>query len=469
MRRLLICISVVAVTLATTSAIARLSGADQKKIRRYMGAYLDPADGKERQRNEALRDFNDHFTDRKADQLKEVEVLLELLAHAGERPKHDDGVHRKTVKLDEKGEETAEYVISVPRKYRGSGDAWPLVVCLPDEGQSAEDYLDTYWASEDIRDEYLIAVMDFDYGKIKKVENQQVEDEEGRIKFKQVEVEVPFSWEESQAIGQFWLTLLDAMVKTFHVNPNRVILDGAGMGSSGALQFGAGVSWRFAGLIVRGGAYSGAALENLNHIPVLAYPYATAGEEAEETLKRIESHREDGLDRAGDDDAWGGKDEDGGAKLLDWLNGCVRNRHPVPSTWVATKPSEHFGYWCFIRKRHDREQPARIRIESDRKENKVQITTENVAEFNLYLNDLLVDLDEQFEVWINGEMIGEFQKERSPDQLLAHAFAHEDGSPPNDPGCIFVNELTGIEVAEPSEKDGGANGGEEEEKGGGEK
>ncbi len=168
---------------------------------------------------------------------------------------------------------------------------------------------------------------------------------------------------------------------------------------------------------------------------------------------------------------WSGGSSDGGGKLLEWLDGCVRNRYPLPSRWVRVDSSERTGYWVSINRTFS-EEPAEVTVKANSRKAKIEISTVNVADFDLYVNDLLVDLDKEFELIVNGESRGKMRLERSAEQLIMHLMTNS----PRDLGCVFTAEITGIVIEAPPAKDDGDkddgakdDGGKEGEKGQGEK
>lgn len=460
MKRLFVFFLVAATTLGSTAAVASLSRGDKSKLGRYLTVALNPfAEEKDRQEN--WKKFTEFFGDRNEKDLAEVEDLTELLANSTERPTQRSGQYMMQCdlsKLGRRSNEKWDYFVNVPKRYSAaaSADAWPLIVVLPDKGQKLEDAMEKYWKNEEIRDGYLIAVISMDYSDIEETQTKEVEDDDGKIKLKPVTVKVPFHWDSKQALFRFWTHLINLQLHDFKVNPNRVILDGIGIGREGAVTLAAGTAWRFGGLIDRGLAPDGPVAQNLSHLSVLFYPDAAApakdgeGEDAKAPVDRMKEAVGDMLTVAGDDAAWSAGSEEGGASLLEWMNGCKRQRYPLPSKWMITNwDTQQFGYWVLVSNRFEMDQPSEITISSERKSNTVKVDTKNVARFTLFLNDLLVDLTKPVKLVINGEARPEVTVKRSAENLLLHAYAHADGLDPRDPGCVFTAEMRNIEVAPP--------------------
>jgi hypothetical protein len=462
MRRLLTILVVVVffLGLGAETGSAKLSRGDQAKLKKFLADFLDRFAPPEK-RDDALQSFSDFFADRRRSKsLKDVEELGQLLTSSITRSRRKDGFQERELDLADigvQGKDTKfKLAVSVPKGYQWSqqAPAWPLILCLPDRGQTATQFLDTYWKADAVRDAYIIAVIDCDYSDIKEEKQKEVK-EDGKVTLEKVVEEVPFTWDSTPALHQFWGGFVLLMQREYKVDPNRVILDGAGFGSTGTLRFGAGGTWRFSGLIHRGGELDSPLLQNLAYIPVLVMPYAGASEGAAKTIETLQAVEGSKVTQAPKDEAtgtiaaaWDCGKADQGAELLAWLETCRRQRYPLPSRWVSTAKDYQLGYWFSITGRFDGAKPAELAIDADRSSRRVNIESKNVSQFTLFLNDLLVDMDKPFEVYVNGEKVWEGQKERSAEQLLTHAMIRA----PADPGAIFTNKIHRIEIAAPPEQ-----------------
>jgi len=440
MRRLLVVVCLLFGVVAAGTAFAALD----KKLQRAAADSLDPhADAKARK--DARQKFTDYFSSkRKMKELADVAGLAEILANAGKPAKRHRG--EVTLEFDSVVEgEKVKVLVSIPRKYDLKGSSWPLIFCVPDKGESAKDYLAKYWGGKPIRDAYLIAVLEFDYSEVE-VEERETVKEEGDVKIVRKIVKKPFAWSFLRAQGQWWRSLLGLIVFELKVDPNRVILDGAGLGATGNLSFSVGTAWRFAGLIDRGGEYDGAALGNLRTVKVLSMPLATASEKAGATTSKLKESQGDNFTAGTNEPKWSGAGEEG-TELLAWLSRAVRQRYPLPATWTYTEDLHQIGHWVFITKVFDTDKPASITISGDLKTNVITIGTENVKKFDLYLNDLLVNLDKPFKIEINDGEAREYVRARSADDLLKHASVLGGGEAPWDPGCVFTAEVKDLVVS----------------------
>lgn len=467
MKRLFVVFLVAGMTIWSTAAIARLSRGDKNKLGRYLSVALNPF-AEEKDRQEQWQEFTDFFGERRNEKdLAEVDDLAELLAGSSDRPNQRSGQYMMKCDLSKLGGRSTEkwdLYVNVPKKYSSSSssDPWPLIVVLPDKGQDLKAVMDEYWANEEIRDGFLIAVISMDYSEIEEQQTKEVKDDDGKIKLEPVTVKVPFHWDSKQALRRFYVHLFNLQLREFKVDPNRIVLDGVGMGRDGALAIGCGSAWRFGGLVDRGVALDSPALQNLSHLRVLYYPAADEASMEKKPGEMMKKAVGESLTVAGGDDAWSATGEKGGESLFEWLNACRRERYPLPSKWTIAEDSQQFGYWAFVTKRFEMDRPSEITVSSDRGSNTITVKTNNVAQFTLFLNDRIADLAEPVKLVVNDENATEMDVKRSADLLLAHAFAHPDGREPRDPGCVFTAEIRNVDVTPPpapkEDDDGGDNG-----------
>jgi hypothetical protein len=409
-------VSILALVLLLAGPVsAELTEEDEARLREWMAAWFNPY-ASDRSRARSLNEVSKFFAHpRRRGKLADVDGLSRLLARSAVRPSQRPGVHDRTLKLSDLGADSKlayRYVVSVPDGYRGDLDAdpWPLILCIPDEKEDPFEYLDRYWGSDAVRAQYLIAVLDFPH-ESETVERAVEEWVGGKLRLRLVRETVPFTWDSSQAAMRFWANLFNLQVREFKVDPDRIVLDGAGVGARGAQYFAGTTARVFAGLISRGVPVDESLTTNLSHLAVRVVP--------------------------------GGVEEEHRA----WLASCVRDRYPLPCSWVYVDDAAEIGYWM-LSTRRDRERPVATRISSDRDANVVEITARNVGELTLFLNDRLVDLDRPFEVRVNGHRVCRRKLTRSPDHLLGHAMVGEDGRPPSEPGVVFTAEISTIEVPE---------------------
>jgi len=461
MRRRMVAVCLLLVVVLGGTTLAAISGMDKKRLQRQAGDYLDPQ-ADDTVRSKAREEFTDYFKKKKVKELADVEALSELLAECGKRSSR----HRGIVELTFQGmAEGRKYktIVSAPKKYDPNGPAWPLIFCVPDREQKAQDYLDKYWSSKAIRDEYIIAALEFDYSDVE-VEERETVKEEGEVKTIKKMVKKPFDWTHLRGVEQWWRSLIGLMITEFKVDPNRVILDGAGLGATGNLSIAAGNSWRFAGLILRGGEYDDPTIQNFANLKVLAMPLPTAPEASAKTMEKLKEVAGKHFSAGTNGPEWMGGEDDGSA-MLEWLNGAVRVRYPNPVTWTYTRDVHQIGHWVFVESVFKTTEPSRVTVEGDPKQNVIKIQTENVQKFDLFLNDLLVDLDKPFKIVINGAEPREFERTRSADDLLDHASV-TGGKAPWDPGCVFTAEVKGLKVEPPpagEKEDDAEKGGDKEE------
>jgi hypothetical protein len=449
MKRLIAAVAVVVVLFTGATALAKLSRGDKSKLKKGFALFFSDVDKDQADGRAALNEF---FAQKgKLKELAGVEDLSELLAAGPVRATPRTGVvESKEWALKDSGIDTTAkfpYVVSLPKKYSGGegSEAWPMILCIPDKGEKAEDHIEKYWKNKAIRDAYVIIVLGFEYPKVQVTRQKTVEekgpDDQKRVRIEEYKERVDFSWtqepERVYGLQRFWASMSRFLTKDYKVDPNRVILDGTGFGADGALAFASASTWRFSGLILRGGELDVPTLTNLAHLPVLSYEMAGASEGVTKVAAKLKELGGDQFKAVAADAEWSAGAAEGAAKLLAWLDAARRARYPLPSRWVRTNPAERTGYWASINEVFDPEQPAEITVNSDVKKARIDITTINVAAFDLYLNDVLVNLDKEFEIFVNNASIGKFEIARSSEQFLSHLLT----TTPRDPGGVFTAEI----------------------------
>jgi hypothetical protein len=456
MKRLIGVVVIALLLVMGSTAMAKLTGGDIATIKKLLAAYFDVTNADRGEAKVKLAEYLN--TKNRVKELADVEQLAEILADAPvrENPSRLGVVETLDWSLKDLGITKFPYVVSLPKKYSGSvrSAPWPMIVCLPDKGEKAEDHMEKYWKSQAVRDQYVIVVLGYKYDDVRVTKQRTVTEEKGEndkvVRVEEYEEKVPFSWtnapERKFALQRFWASVARFQMADYKIDPNRIILAGSGFGADGVLNYAIGSAWRFSGLVLTGGTSASAALPNVAHLPVLAYAAEAAGDESAKTHATLKTLLGDKYVAADASAEWGGGTAEGGAKLLEWLGTCVRNRYPLPSKWTKTDDAERTGYWLSINKTFT-EEPAEATIAVAK--GKIEITTVNVAQFDLYLNDLLVNLDKEFELIVNGENRGKFTRDRSPEQFISHLVSNS----PRDLGCVFTAEMTELEVERPPAED----------------
>jgi hypothetical protein len=441
-----------AVGLLAVTAQAKLKTGDRAKLSGFLATYTNPQLAGDDQ-EKGLRDFVDWFGQGgRSKELADVADIAELLAGSGVRPNQASGVRTREFLPFEDVKVTC--VVSTPRKYSGSKDSdpWPLIYCLPDKGMKPEEFIDKYWPGA-IRDTFVIAAVAIDYTE-KEVENRKpVKDEDGRIRYENVKEKIPFSWDSVAMFDQFWGGLKSLLLLEYKINPNRVILDGAGIGASGVLYFASSQPWRFAGVVLRGGSLSGPSVANLAHMSVLLRPEKIADEAQMKAFAETRTALAGLLKEKLVDPAPAGADEAATlGNVTKWVTDTRRDRYPVPQTWVYEGVAQQWGYWFGILGLFNPEKQATVSLKADREKKRLDLETVNVSELRLFVNDILMDMDQPVDLYINGELVRkQVMVSRSALQVLGHAFEKS----PIDPGVVFPGELSEILIAPPKAPDDG--------------
>jgi hypothetical protein len=206
--------------------------------------------------------------------------------------------------------------------------------------------------------------------------------------------------------------------RTYRMDRSRTLLD-CGVGNSGfGIRLATYFPSQFAGLILRQPKAPGRLrLGGLRGMPVLLIDDGESREACEEI--------KDALDRiqAGKALIIDGTAENLNEQIDTWLLAQVRPNFPIEVTIAPNHDSFKKSHWAQIISCEpldsvsDADRPV-INVKADRSKNQIVITSTNVTEIGLYLNDRLVDLDKPVEIVVNGESMEATQFQRSMNTLV---------------------------------------------------
>ena len=215
-------------------------------------------------------------------------------------------------------------------------------------------------------------------------------------------------WTEEDAVRKDRLTL-PLIFRHFHVDFDRIVIEGG----PEALLFAAAYPIYFAGVIVHGDATDVPAdiVQNLANTSVYVVQTSDKLAPAAKTLSD------------------GGHPAERLAKgpptaLPEWL-GSVRRVLPKSFKWVVKDKSAHrFAYWMNLDVLD--EGNALPTVEAEIKGNTVNIKSVGIRGITLFLNDSLVDLDQEVNVVINGKPLDECRIEGGRDGIAVRMPAKFD-------------------------------------------
>jgi len=284
-----------------------------------------------------------------------------------------------------------EYAVWVPSKYAVKSGPYPLLIMIPDEGQTPEQHLTEDWVDGELRDGLILAAP------------RMPEDSA--------------SWAE-QAVPRVML-LMRTMSETYALDFNRIYLGGKGVGLTHAGTIADKFPDRFAGLIGRAGDLGDLGAQNFQNLPSYF-----AGGGAKVTAFR-DSAKELGWDNCTLEPE--GKEQD----IWNWIQGHSRPAYPQEVVLAPGSPLPRRSAWLEVPP-SDYAATARIRARIDRAANTITIDGTGVTDCVVYLNDAMLDLDKPIAVTANG-VESQVQVARSHKAFLTNIYSGR-----SDPGRVFV-------------------------------
>ncbi len=204
-----------------------------------------------------------------------------------------------------------------------------------------------------------------------------------------------FVEEDGTLRKEFTIEVFASFWKRYHVDFDRVVLDGA----DAALAMAAAQPVFFAGLIVRGGKFGPATVKNFASVPIYLVGDAATMKEA--------------LVAAGHPNVTEGP----ASGLPDWL-GKLRRTPPKKFTWTMAKPDQLLAHWISIDTPDPGASEHTLAVEVDAEKNRVTVEAKGILELTTFLNDEILDLDKEVELVINGHSEKKEKLERKFDQTL---------------------------------------------------
>lgn len=332
--------------------------------------------------------------------LRSVPDLLSMFRDCFPYEKQSNGGRVREDKLT-KNKADGTYAFRFPQKYSPKKRTWPLVYVLPPkQGKSwlsKKEVLDQFWPKEgakEAHEELLLWMPRWadDAELSEEVMPSEITDEARKLKI-------------------HFLRNLGAAFKRFRVDTDRVYLQASGESIPFALRMASLYSDRFAGLILidpKQSEFDGTTV--FSNLTGLGVTLVADGEDKanadaiEKTMKEagIENiKRIEGSGVAG----FGAKS----AEVYAWMKDVKRNLFRTNFTHTPATDRGWQAYWCqiltaeYLADVKLSERPM-IKVKADRAKNKIEIEGRNVTRVLLYLNDLLVDLDKDVTLVLNGQV-----------------------------------------------------------------
>jgi len=266
------------------------------------------------------------------------------------------------------GESTFEYTVWTPSKYDVRKNTYPLILCIPEEGEEPKAFLTERWTESELRDNVVLVAVPMP---------------------EKLDMWAAGGDYESPGGLAYLLTTFKAVSETHGIDFDRVYIAGRGAGVAAALAISERFPDRFAGVIGRAGDAGDTAPDNFRSLPTW---FAGGG-------AKVTAFQE-GVKAAGYDNCTVQPDGNG-EDIWVWMQSHARNSNPDHVTLVPGVPFPNRAYWVQVPP-FDGHGTARVDAQIDRATNTITIQAEGVQAVTLYFNDLLVDLEKPVKVICNG-------------------------------------------------------------------
>jgi hypothetical protein len=264
-----------------------------------------------------------------------------------------------------------EYAVRLPLDFGKKPGPWPLVLSLPDEGETPEQHLRQRWLDRDLLRSAIL------------VSPAMPEERD--------------AWSQVMVLGAPGglariLTAIRVCTESFDVDPDRVLCVGTGEGGNAALEAGRQFPQRFAGIACRA---SDAGIEQVDGLNNLAVRITVGGANSKAFAERC---KEKGVDTVTLDM----RPDEG--PLVEWLLQQRRTPAPLEVRVVVGKPFPTRCYWVGVAPIDPWTGGAYARVQLRPEANSIVLNGGGVSFVRLYLSDDMLDLDKPIALQVNGEL-----------------------------------------------------------------
>ena len=297
----------------------------------------------------------------------------------------------------------------LPREYDAEAGPYPLILTLPDLGETPAEHIRTHWSEAALRDGAIVVAPSMPAGQAE--------------------------WTRVSLSGRAGglchaLTALRLAEERFAVDPERVFVVGRGKSVPAALAAGDGFPQRFAGVVGRAGdAGETSRPENLLDLPVLLTGGGARATALSEAAKAADVATIELRSAATELEIW------------TWMGEHPRNSTPERVRVAPGDPFPTRAYWLRIA---PTAADARVDARIERGSNSITIEGHGFSRATLYLSDALFDLDKPLHIACNG-----VEREVTALRSLSTALdLWTDGT--SDGACVYVAEIA-IDATPPAD------------------
>ena len=293
-----------------------------------------------------------------------------------------------------------EIAFRLPRDYDPSQGSYPLILSIPDVGESPTEHIQQNWVLKDVKDGAILVCPQMPT--------------------------TTAEWDQVMIKGRpgglsHVLTALRIVSDRFSFDPDRVYVCGRGKGVPAAVAAGNYSPQRFAGVIGRAGDAGEVGPSNFGNLPTL---FTGAGANAQAFQDASVEAKVDNCTIAP-----AGKEQD----VWDWIEVHPRTTYPGSVSLQVGDPFPTRTYWLRV---SPMAPVCKVTATIERETNTIRIDGEGASQVTLYLNDLLVDLGKPLNVICNGV---ERNAPISPRTALMLNLLSDGIS---DAGCMYVAQAS---------------------------
>lgn len=259
-----------------------------------------------------------------------------------------------------------KYALRLPKAY-DPARAWPLILTLPEEGETPAAHLRTHWLDRDQLDSAILLAPAMP-AEQKEWDQVMVEGRPGGL--------------------AHLLTAYRIAGERWAVDPDRVFLVGRGKGVAAALAAGNFSPQRFAGIIGWAGDAGELRPDNFGNLPTLFAGGATQARAFQERAVELGFDHCSVSSDVTEDAIWR------------WIHSHARDPWPAKVRIVVGDPFPTRVHWLRVAPTAEDTSATAV---VDREANRIDVTCNGTSSVALFLSDALVDLSRPLTIVCNGE------------------------------------------------------------------
>lgn len=234
-------------------------------------------------------------------------------------------------------------------------------------------------------------------------------------------------------IDPLFVRLIEGMIATRGVDPDKVYLMGYSAGGDGAWQLAPRMADRFAAVSMMAGHPGDTNLEGVRNVAFgifcgendTAYDRSKLAKEGGEKLDELQKNDPEGyphMDRVYEGLGHWMNLKD--AEAVPWMEGFKRRTWPKKVVWVQDDVTHSRFYWISV---PEKDFPKGSKMVATVEGQTISLEGVVPAGTALWLSDELLDLDQPLTLKVNGKMVGDRKVERTREAIVTALAERPDG------------------------------------------